>query len=370
MFTRHLYKHDEAITTEFRPNSFNSLCTCLKTINGLPTENDDWPHAVWTRHTELSLNGQLIRLGDLRLAFTSMIELMEFVMHKRVLKDIAVDRLVPEESFVNDEIGNMQPGYSFLVDKRNRLAESQLSLLSALVTHSQWGPILTAVDDQSGRLVQEREGAREWLEEVRRLKEILFCIVVGGASLPSYTAILDLRFANSSTEKRNIFCSGTRLFWLEPLGSANGPLQFVPCGFPQAAEKVLMIYIAVIRPMERTMAALFTSAEHLGNYEVYLWTGPDGRWELDDVNDILEKKFKSHSGLAIGIESWRIISRAVSERHVVSHLSSQPQLMATVVSFLSDEQYTQLFSPAGGRINTSKLRVPSSPKSFDALLWV
>lgn len=266
---------------------------------------------------------------------------MNLLFKSCVLKDIPLEQLLQSVHTIKDEILNAQVGYSFLTDPENGLDSRASALLTALVQHPLWGKAM-GEKNAAGNFEWDRDTLTEWLDNVRELKESMFFNLVFSGILPAHTVAMGLRFANGKTEKRNLFSTGNRLFWMEAVFTVEGGTFWFPSGFPNGLENMIINYLTVVRPMERTLASVICEPDIAALYETHLWTGPEGIWDCKQVDKILEKKSLTYLGERIDFDTWGNISLAISQRHIAPNVRMHPELSKICTSVLTHEYFVIL----------------------------
>jgi predicted Fe-S protein YdhL (DUF1289 family) len=217
---------------------------------------------------------------------------------------------------LRDHWSNKTPSYSFVQDSANDLASAYLALSSR-----------ACLDPVGGLLIGDRwdlDAVRCYLkEEQELLLDILLLMFLRGGQSPRIPELTSLECSNGPCTSRGVYIHGGLVAYVtrhwKARKSTNREFN-VARYLPRADSLLIVYYLAYIRPFadmlsrrccgrERERRLLFASCEH-----------PEQPWKVEMVTKALKKLTNKVCGTAFGVQVYRQISIAVTERHV-KHIS-------------------------------------------------
>lgn len=213
---------------------------------------------------------------------------------------------------LRDQWSNQTPSYSFVQDSANDLASAYLAL-----------SLRACLDPVGGLLIGNRwddEAVRRYLnEEQELLLDILLLMFLRGGQSPRVSELTSLECSNGPFTSRGVYVHGGLVAYVMRHWKARKTTnrEFnVARYLPRADSLLIVYYLSYIRPFaemlsrrcygrDRERRLLFASCEH-----------PDQPWRVEMVTKALKKLTKKGCGTAFGVQIYRQISVAITERHV------------------------------------------------------
>ena len=214
---------------------------------------------------------------------------------------------------IRDHWSNQTPGYSFVRDPTNNLASAYLTLSSQ-----------ACLDPVGGLVIGDRwdlNAVRRYLkeEEEHLLLQLLLLMFLRGGQSPRIPDLTSLECSNGPSTSRGVYVDGGSIVYVtrhwKARQSTNREFN-VARYLPQADSVWIACYLAYIRPLadmlsrrccgrEKERRLLFATAEN-----------PDQPWKVEVVTKALKKLTREVCGTAFGVQVYRQVSIAITERHV------------------------------------------------------
>lgn len=348
-FSYHLLTSSQSIVRSHRPYitegdrecSFNSLQEVMHYGSFVASGEEGLPKCIWKSDERCYLDGVLIELDKLRDMMKKQLEKTLTFFLARILLGFAPESVLTCPNHIVDDLRNKQAGYSFIADHRNQFHGVEEAFSHWLVSHPVHGPIFGHVDVE-GQFVWNLGAVRDWLKHLQHFKKLLFLLIHLTSGLPQRgTEASETQFANTHTALRNVFAVGTRILIIGAYNKTShntGHNKLLPRALHEDVAKLLVWYLALVHPLEKVFAHLVVSKKHLADYSSHLWADTTGTMDNQDFNSILSPIFREHVGCEMNISTWRHLATAISRRHLVKALSSQPDLLKEVVDAIADQQ--------------------------------
>ena len=213
---------------------------------------------------------------------------------------------------IRDQWSNQTPGYSFVSDPANNLASAYLALSSRV-----------CLDPVGGVVTGDRwdlDAVRRYLrEEDHLLLQLLLLMILRGGQAPRMPELTSLECSNGPCTSRGVYVDGGSIAYItrhwKPRQSTNQEFH-VARYLPRADSAVIVRYLAYIRPFadmlsrrccgrQKERRLLFATAEN-----------PYQPWKVEVVTEALKKLTQEVCGTAFGVQIYRQLSIAITERHV------------------------------------------------------
>lgn len=298
------------------------------------------PSVIWLKEEEFLYNGLHFKLQALRDMVKVKVESTTEVFARRVMKNIPLDTFIPKSEVIMDELRNTRTGYNFISDSRNPFAKAGEEFMRRVMADPQWGPVLG--DQEEGKFVWKAKAASEWMDEIQKFKESLFFLVHITSGLPSRgTEASVTLIRNTPTARRNLYAIGNRVCLIGTYNKTSHNShrdRLLPRGLEEQVGRLLLVYLALVRPLETAMAHELVDQKHWHLYETHLWVGSNGCWDTSTFNKILQANFMRHLKVEVTVGSWRHIATAIMRRHLVKQLEKQPDIQQELLESMGDEQ--------------------------------
>ena len=211
-----------------------------------------------------------------------------------------------------DQWSNQTPGYSFVSDPANNLASAYLSLSSRV-----------CLDPVSGVVTGDRwdlDAVRRYLqEEERLLLQLLLLMTLRGGQAPRTPELTSLECFNGPSTSRGVYVDGGSIAYItrhwKPRQSTNQEFH-VARYLPRADSAVIARYLAYIRPFANMLSRQCCGGQKERRLLFATVENPDQPWKVEVVTQALKKLTQEVCGTAFGVQVYRQLSIAITERHV------------------------------------------------------
>lgn len=228
--------------------------------------------------------------------------------------------LEPKTSMTNvvDRISSFEAGYSFLKDPRNNLHEAYLELCTK-----------ACLDPVDGLMTSERwnlNAVRRYLDEENELLvNIMLMMYLKGGQAPRTTEFFSIEWLNSPSNARGIYIDDGCVVFVTRHSKArkttNQEFQ-VARYLSREDSKPIITYLVYIRPFADMLSRVCyeTACERRLLFAPCTnWHKP---WNADFLSSALKKVTKEVCGVAFGVQIYRQLSVAITEKHVKQMRSS------------------------------------------------
>ena len=213
---------------------------------------------------------------------------------------------------IRDHWSNQSPGYSFVQDPANNLTSAYLALsaracldpVGGLVTGDRW----------------DLDAVRRYLKEEHHLllRSLLLMYFRSGqaARIPDLT---HLEVVNSPSTSRGIYVHGGSMICVTRTGKARQSTnqEFnIARYLPQADSAFLARYLAYVRPFADMLARQCYGQQKERRLLFATVENPDQPWKVAVVSQALKTLTREFCGTAFGVQIYRQLSIAITERHV------------------------------------------------------
>lgn len=213
---------------------------------------------------------------------------------------------------LRDRISELKHGYSFVQDPSNDLSSAYIELSEKVCTDPQQG-LMT----RNGWNV--RSVRRFLKDEERLLESIMLMMYLRGGQAPRATELLSLECLNGSSAPRGIYVhNGSMLFVTrhsKARRTTNQEFQ-VARYLPNRESIALATYLIYIRPV---VDLVYRSCFDTDRDRKYLFScveNPATLWQISRFTGALKRLTQDVTGIGFGVQIYRQVSIAVTERHV------------------------------------------------------
>lgn len=219
-------------------------------------------------------------------------------------------------AIVRDRISEHKNGYSFVYDRANGLNLKHLELSERICADPVHG--LTTRDGWNDRAVR-----RFMKKEEKLLERIMAMMYLRGGQSPRVTEFVSLLCWNGAGSSRGLYVHDGAMLYITRHSKArkttNQEFQ-VARYLPTKDSHILAMYLIYIRPLADMIHRSCFGTE---SDRKYLFSSPDdpGRpWQPSRLTAVLRKVSKDVAGVELGVQVYRQISIAITERHL-AHIS-------------------------------------------------
>jgi hypothetical protein len=220
-------------------------------------------------------------------------------------------------SLLRDRISEHRHGYSFVQEPKNDISSAYLNLANR-----------TCADTKRGLMTKNGWNMRSVRQLLRKeemlLEQIMLMMYLRGGQASRTTEFFSLRCWNGESTSRGVYVHEGSILYVTRHSKArratNREFQ-VARYLPESDSVALATYLVYVRPLtemihrssfgtDRERKLLFSSLQE-----------PEKLWRADRLTSALKKLTLEVAGVEIGVQAYRQLSIAVTERHL-AHLSS------------------------------------------------
>ncbi|KAF9474387.1 hypothetical protein BDN70DRAFT_898983, partial [Pholiota conissans] len=301
---------------EKHDSTFNSLRSLQHIASSIAFSTLSLPKIWWIdrdHHQSLLYKGYPIHFS----AFPSMFTIIEDRMAKIWQDDILCGlSLKVEYDRLYDDIGNTDPGYSFLSDTRNLCFKDRMQLLRAFLDT----PALRkrfVLHDHGGVLRWNIFELRKWLASYASFQLLQLLLVMMATGSPSRTTeITALLLKNTATNPlRNLVVFDrhvTVLCTYQKTSSLSGNDKCIPHALTGFGADLLVQDLAIARPFAEVAALVSypVSLNVLRLLKTHVFVNQNRLFNTEDVTTALEEISLKGIGVKLGVNGWRHVSTA------------------------------------------------------------
>jgi hypothetical protein len=252
-------------------------------------------------------NGALT-LGQLRSLGCRALERAKVSLHRLlygVVPDLKLDRL-------RDKMSNMHIGYSFVQDPSNDLSKAYLQLYSR-----------ACLDPADGLMSSESwkmDAVRRYLkEEMDLLINIMLIMFLRGGQAPRTTEFLSIESYNGPSTPRGLYIHDGSLAYVTRHSKArrttNQEFNVVRY-LPEEDSQLIINYLTYVRPFVAMLNRLCCGLEQDRRLLFASSHNAESHWKSDALTSALKKITADVVGTSFGVQIYRQLSIAVTEKHV------------------------------------------------------
>lgn len=252
-------------------------------------------------------NGALT-LGQLRSLGCRALERAKISLHRLlygVVPDLKLDRL-------RDKMSNMHNGYSFVQDPSNDLGKAYLQLYSR-----------ACLDPADGLMSSESwkmDAVRRYLkEEMDLLINIMLIMFLRGGQAPRTTEFLSIECYNGPSTPRGLYIHDGSLAYVTRHSKArrttNQEFNVVRY-LPEEDSQLIVNYLTYVRPFVAMLNRLCCGLEQDRRLLFASSHNAESHWKSDALTSALKKITADVVGTSFGVQIYRQLSIAVTEKHV------------------------------------------------------
>jgi hypothetical protein len=219
-------------------------------------------------------------------------------------------------SMVRDRISEHKNGYSFVYDRANGLNLKHLELSERICADPVHG--LTTRNGWNDRAVR-----RFMKREEKLLERIMAMMYLRGGQSPRVTEFVSLLCWNGAGSSRGLYVHDGAMLYITRHSKArkttNQEFQ-VARYLPAKDSHALAMYLIYIRPLADM---IHRSCFGTDSDRKYLFSSPDDPsrpWQPSRLTAVLRKVSKDVAGVELGVQVYRQLSIAITERHL-AHIS-------------------------------------------------
>lgn len=220
-------------------------------------------------------------------------------------------------SLLRDRISEHRHGYSFVQEPKNDISSAYLNFANRI-----------CADTNSGLMTKNGWNMRSVRQLLRKeemlLEQIMLMMYLRGGQASRTTEFFSLRCWNGESTSRGVYVHEGSILYVTRHSKArratNREFQ-VARYLPESDSVALATYLVYVRPLaemiyrssfgtDRERKLLFSSLQE-----------PEKLWRADRLTSALKKLTLDVAGVEIGVQAYRQLSVAVTERHL-AHLSS------------------------------------------------
>ena len=213
---------------------------------------------------------------------------------------------------IRDHWSDQTPGYSFVYDAANNLSSAYLALsaracldpVGGLVTGDRW----------------DLDAVRRYLkEEQHLLLQFLLLIYLRSGQAARIPDLARLEVVNGPSTSRGIYVQGASMICVTRTGKARQSTnqEFNIARYLSRADSAFLArYLAYVRPFADMLARQCYGQEKERRLLFATVENPDQPWKVTVVSQALKMLSQQVCGTAIGVQIYRQLSIAITERHV------------------------------------------------------
>lgn len=330
--------HKEHLTENQKSNTFTSIQNIMHVTTAQAKSRQALPSMLWEDKDRFRYHGQMYSMTSISDAIEYQKGAADEVLANLVLMHVPVEELMPRYVDVQDRHRSDLDGYSFLSDPANPFLDAKDNLAKALFMHESWGCHFSNDDQTSFR----PEAMKVWLRDVQTFLGHLFFLIHTTSGLPPRgTESAAMLLCNTAYQRRNLYylCGNLCLVGTYNKTSHNtGFDKLIPRAMHKSVEMLLLIYLTLVRPIEKRFARDLGITSNLHLYDTHIWIGTDGKWTTRHMTDILQQSFGMFGDIRIGIGAWRHIITNIVRKKVNTELCLHPLVLNTVLLVAANEQ--------------------------------
>lgn len=334
-------KYKSHFTEGQNANTFESIQSAMHVSSTLAMGRDVLPVILWEDSETMRYEGMPFTIGDLKNMMEKELAEAERILHEDVMKGLPADVLLPDYSRIVDQLRNRNEEYNFLLDPENPFVEARHNFAKAFLEHPEHGPAFADLDED-GDIVYNHKVARDWFGKVNEFLEKLFVILHVGCGLPARgTESAETLICNLEDAERNLYAILDHICIVGRYNKTSvnrGLDKLIPRALHPRLAQLLLEYLALIRPLERSIAVQVVEKEHRGVFDTHLWAGVKGKWTSRQMSDILKDACYQYTHVPMGLAAWRHVSTAIMRRKLTGQLSLQKEIRDWIVESMAHEQ--------------------------------
>lgn len=213
---------------------------------------------------------------------------------------------------LRDRMSNDKQGYSFVTDPSNNLRNAYLELSSRAC--------LDPIDGlMAGDRWKEKSVARYLEEEEMLLTQIMLIFYLGGGQAPRSTELFSIEHRNGSCNPRGLYVHRGSIVFVTRHSKARHSTnqEFQVARYLDETESELVYkYLVYVRPFVGMLNRECFGYESDRPLFFSFSNDPTRSWKVDALTKALRRLSSTICGIPIGVQVYRQLSIAVTERHV------------------------------------------------------
>ncbi|KAG1850434.1 hypothetical protein F4604DRAFT_1515905, partial [Suillus subluteus] len=250
------------------------------------------PRMMWAdlEGSALSFDGRLIPIANVVNLYRILMEETKVQLYEVVLLGASLPNI--DHEHIHDDLSNLEPGYSFLSDRRNRFWEHGSALMREM-TSTFSGRFI--VSRNSSGVVWNQGQVRRWMKDCEDCLQKLFLLYHLGSGQPARgTELAVMSWQNTTLHPRNVYWFSGYLNFVSRYNKTQTNQEkerVISRSMPPEAARLMIAYLTFV-PKTLAMLALYLSLDgedfrFSAGYENHLFNGLHGSWDSDDFSDIL-----------------------------------------------------------------------------------
>lgn len=310
-------KKYETWFTEKVDSTFNTLCTMQHYASSLAHHERGLPQVVWMDRKNFQImrfKGNLVEFGKLTTIFTNLENTAIKLWENDILMGLPLR--APYDS-ITDNMGNLEVGYSFICDKRNKDFQDRDILAKAIISDPLLSKqFLTGNIDQLGQPLWKITELQKWLFKYSQLHGVLITSAELKGGAPSRGTELNcIEYINSRTRQRGLYMIGHHLAIVcqyHKSAGITGHDKLIPHSLDAVTSDLIIQDLAIARPFAELAAYLCYpndfNIQHF--YHSYLFINNKKLFDTPQLTSLIQSYTLPVFDAAFGVADWRHISAA------------------------------------------------------------
>jgi hypothetical protein len=311
--------------TEKVESTFNSLQSLMHRASSIAYSTMCLPRIWWsdrTTYQSMLYKGDKIEFSSIEKAMLDMEAAAVDLWEAKVMCGTGL-RMAINYAEVTDDLTNVNVGYSFLFDPRNRSLQQHSTKLAEniLSDPALRQKFIVGHDPETHMPVWNKPALRTWLHDYAKFEAIQLCRVEMTGGAPGRgTELAAMNLCNTRTRsKRNLCMLGQHLSVLRMYhksGGLTGHDKLIPHALDGLTSDLLIQDLVLARPFACLAAKMcFPDQPQIHQlYQERLFINNGVEFETSNLTSTMARFTLPHVGIGLGVNAWRHISKAFKEK--------------------------------------------------------
>lgn len=332
-----------------RISPYASLLETRQLANAVAYKEKSLPNVYWAPGAEptLSVNGATLSLSNIQKTIGAQESLAKDHLLNNLLAGLTLaDLPITGDNGMPlfDDLPEDQPGFSFLTDGRNPFHAKKWAIIKHILEHHgsdyHSGVINTRIAWKTTVLNKYLQAGATFMDLVAPLIHLTY----GGPA--RRTELMTIKIANQPGVMRNIYYIFDRITLVTRYHKGSnqyGMDKVIPRFLPDSVSKLLIVYLAYVRPVEVYFLQALGQHAAAKVHETYLFSAAGKQWDPNHLTAVLGTTFLRNTNVHVNSQTWRQMAVAISNKRRINLFAtpkdSVQDLQAAHTTTTAEEHY-------------------------------
>ena len=304
---------------------YASLLGLKHLVNSMAYRAKSLPNVYWQNRekTALTVNGASLTLDGIRNVISALEAEATTLLRDQLFLGMQLDSLpvAGTDGSVMDELPEDRPGYSFLTDSGNPFHEKKWALARHLVESPGISPEFHA-GVYGNSIAWNVQRILKYVTDGAKFMDVMAVLIHltygGPARRPE---LLQTLHQNMPGVARNVYFIFGRVCLIARYhkgSNLTGQDKSIPRFLPASVSKLLILYLAYVRPIEVLFLRLTNQVEKAAFHKHHLFSQGGESWDPNHFTSLLSLAFLRNTGVSVNTATWRHAAIAIANSKAIN----------------------------------------------------